>query len=429
MDSKILLRLLEIGHMMAETRALRPLLNYAVNVSLELFDAEYGFLVLLNNDGTLDFVVHRDRTGNDIPHPEQQISSTIVMDVVNSGEPMVTSSALLDPAFKGAESINSLRLRSVLCVPLKVQQKILGVLYLENRSQDNIFSTNDLEPLSYFASQAAICIQNAMLNDQLQTLAQQREFISFTERIPSSPDQSLGEIDMQLALREERVRVMSGFIENASHQFRTPLSVINTSVDLIGRKIDTESVKNYMDTIQKQVHVVTDLVDSLVEIVRLDSLIDIETEPLDIGDLARDMVHVFGQRMRNANLKFTSRINRDPIMVMGEPELLRQAMWHLLDNAVQYSNKGGLVTFGIHAEKDVAIVTVEDTGIGIPQQEIDHIFSRYYRVDKAGTSRGLGLGLSVVRRIMEIHDGDVEAESKLGEGSIFRLIIPAIEVN
>lgn len=428
MQSETLVRLLEISRMMAETRSLRPLLTYAVDVSLEMFEAEYGYLVLVRSDGTLDFVVRRDRAGNDIDQPEQQISNTIFLEVVGSGRPVLTSSAVTDPTLKTIESIYSLQLRSVLCVPLITREKIIGAIYLENRSEDNIFNEEALEPLQYLASQAAVSIQNAMLNDQLQSLLHQRDFVPYNDKTVST-NRSLNDLDTQLAIHEERMQVMTGFIENASHQFRTPMSVINTSVDLIRRKIDPVPVSNYLDNIQSQVRTVTNLVDSLVEIIRLDAQVDIDVQKVNVTNATKDMVSVFGHRMNDKKIKFVTRIPREPIMVRGDAELIRQAIGHLLDNALRYTSQGGRVQFGLRTEDGHVIISVEDNGIGIDAVDVEHIFSRFYRVDKAGTTRGLGLGLSVVKRIMQMHGGTADVESALGEGSLFQLILPIAEVS
>ena len=118
MDEVFFKKLLEISRHMAENRALNPLLNYAMQIALELLDAERGYLVLLNEDRSLDFRVKMDQNGNELEHPEEQISYSILNKVVSTNEPLVITDALLDPSLQNSDSVQALQLRSVMCAPL-----------------------------------------------------------------------------------------------------------------------------------------------------------------------------------------------------------------------------------------------------------------------------------------------------------------------
>jgi diguanylate cyclase (GGDEF)-like protein len=161
-------KLLDISRKMAENRFLDPLLEYAIKVALELFEAESGYLVLLRADNTLDFRVCQGRCEDPEGEPDKQISHTIFEDVIQKGKSLVLANASMDPNFQSAESVNSLQLRSVMCVPLIARGNTLGAIYIENRSEENLFTDENLKPLEYFAAQAAISIENAILNDELE---------------------------------------------------------------------------------------------------------------------------------------------------------------------------------------------------------------------------------------------------------------------
>ena len=154
---EVLHAILEISRQMAQMRALQPLLVYVMDISLELFEAEAGYLVLLKEDGTLDFRVQRTRNGTP-PPPEERISKTIFYKVVNTGQPLLTGSALEDPALSDSSSVLLLALRSVMCVPLIAHDTVLGALYLENRRITSVFEADDLDLLQIFANQAAVAI-------------------------------------------------------------------------------------------------------------------------------------------------------------------------------------------------------------------------------------------------------------------------------
>lgn len=173
LNQETLHKLLEISRNMAENRELDPLLTFAVRVSLELFNAEYGYLILFK-DGVLDFRVRQDKNGVELPQPDQQISHTILEKVIQKQESLIIADAILDPEFQTSQSVQALRLRSVMCVPLISRGVVLGAIYIENRSEKQLFTKNDLLPLQYFAAQAAISIENAFFNQDLEARVQQR---------------------------------------------------------------------------------------------------------------------------------------------------------------------------------------------------------------------------------------------------------------
>ncbi len=168
MKEEMLEKLLDISRKMAENRFLDPLLEYAITVALELFDAEYGYLVLINADGSLDYRVRQDRQGSTLAKPDEQISHTIFEDVVQQNKSLVIANAYSDSDYKNADSVMALQLRSVMCVPLIARGNTLGAIYIENRSVKNLFTEDDIKPLEHFAAQAAVSIENAILNDELE---------------------------------------------------------------------------------------------------------------------------------------------------------------------------------------------------------------------------------------------------------------------
>ena len=168
MKEEMLEKLLDISRKMAENRFLDPLLEYAITIALELFDAEYGYLVLIRADDTLDFRVRQDRQGSMLAEPDEQISHTIFEEVIQHSKSLVIANAYTDPEFQNADSVMTLQLRSVMCVPLIARGNTLGAIYIENRSEENLFTKDDIRPLEHFAAQAAISIENAILNDELE---------------------------------------------------------------------------------------------------------------------------------------------------------------------------------------------------------------------------------------------------------------------
>jgi diguanylate cyclase (GGDEF)-like protein len=169
MKSEMLEKLLDISRKLAENRFLDPLLEYAIGVAVEIFQAESGYLVLLRADNTLDFRVCKGRCDEPGIEPDKQISHTIFEEVIQKGKSLVIANASVDSKFQSADSVNALQLRSVMCVPLIARGNTFGAIYLENRSEENLFTEEELKPMEYFAAHAAVSIENAILNDELET--------------------------------------------------------------------------------------------------------------------------------------------------------------------------------------------------------------------------------------------------------------------
>jgi diguanylate cyclase (GGDEF)-like protein len=174
MNPILLENLLDVSRALAEVRTLDPLLQYAMKVALELFEGEKGYIVLVGHDGELEFRIRLDMFGEQISAPQSEVSRTILSKVIERRKPVVIADALTDPNVSTAQSVIALRLRSVMCVPLISRGDALGAIYIENRSNRNVFDNEDIQALEYFAAQAAVAIENAILNDALEERVAQR---------------------------------------------------------------------------------------------------------------------------------------------------------------------------------------------------------------------------------------------------------------
>src|SRR5262249_7597993 len=148
MDQDTLQRILALSSRMAATRALNPLLGYAMDEALKLVGAEWGYLVLVRPDGTLDFRVTRGPNSSSPEQAQDQISMTILKKVLNSGEPLIVRDATADPNWAQSKSVSELKLRSVMCVPLVVQGDVIGAIYVENRRISGRFKEGNQIPLA-----------------------------------------------------------------------------------------------------------------------------------------------------------------------------------------------------------------------------------------------------------------------------------------
>lgn len=421
-NPQLLLRLLDIGRQMAETQALEPLLVYAVDVALELLNGQYGFIVLATMDDYLHFQVARDSNGNNIPNPETQVSRTILYRTMDTREHVLTASAISDSKFGEAKSVSMLGLKSVLCVPLISQEDVIGAIYLENRSEYNLFQSVDVQPLQYLASHAAVCIQNALLNAELERVS-----INHIREIGNMrDDDTVPRETVDMIVKTERTRILRNFMQNASHQFRTPLSVINTSVDILRRKIDTEKYGEYLDRIRIQINVMVRLVDSLNLLSKLDAGIEDKytLTPANLVLIAHEIRQVMQKHAYQKQIRFQHLIDEEDIIVPVAQDYVRQAIEQVLENSLQYTTSGDLITIQVVDNEETASIIIKDTGMGIEQDNLSKLTTRFFRIDVAGTTRGLGLGLTITEKIMQLHRGELVIESEFGQGTSVELIFP-----
>ncbi len=227
-----------------------------------------------------------------------------------------------------------------------------------------------------------------------------------------------------LALEQERMRILTDFIAQASHEFRTPLSVINTSTYVLKKADDPEVQQRHLSSIEAQAQSIATLVEGLMTMLRLDSSQTILNQQVDLCSLIEGVYQGKRGDLEAKRIQTRLEFKARPLIVSGDVGYLHQAIARILDNALHFTPDGGSIHVRAELVGKDAVVEISDTGSGIEQADLEHIFERFYRADKAGTTRGFGLGLPIARAIVERHQGKIEVESAPGRGSKFRVILP-----
>ena len=226
--------------------------------------------------------------------------------------------------------------------------------------------------------------------------------------------------------RLERVR--RDFVANVSHELKTPLTSIKGFVEtlLSGALHDEENNERFLRRIEANVDRLTHLVADLLSLARVEGeQSDVPRTEVDWGALAAEVGRRHEDSIRRKGLEYTADLNVDAI-VLADREALIQVHDNLLDNAIKYTPAPGQVRVSLGVEEDHAVIEVADTGLGIPAGDLDRVFERFYRVDKARSRElgGTGLGLSIVKNLVLRMNGDVTVESTEGQGTCFRVRLP-----
>lgn len=232
---------------------------------------------------------------------------------------------------------------------------------------------------------------------------------------------------IELALERERTQILSHFITQASHEFKTPLSVIGTSAYVLGRRAATDRERAHVETINQQIAYINRLVENMVTLARLDGQADLDGfARQDMSTVARtalqSLMPTLDARGQSVRLDLC-----DDAWVWGSPIYLHQAVQALLDNASRHTAVGTSITLQSRLDDTHVLLTVADEGPGIAVELQPRVFERFFRSDTAGTSRGFGLGLPIVQRIVEKHGGHLDLISTPGQGSRFTISLPRHE--
>jgi signal transduction histidine kinase len=239
------------------------------------------------------------------------------------------------------------------------------------------------------------------------------------------------ELEVAVAQLQELDRLKNEFMQNASHELRTPLALIRGYMELMAGGEFGElpaSQIGAIEVIARQAEMLGDLVEDITLSLAAKARSFVK-EPVALDELLIDAAHDLRLAAEKAGLALTVDVGLHLPMIFGEPYYIRRALDNLVSNAIKFTPAGGTITLRLNHNRDRVILQVADTGIGIPLAEQKRIFERFVQVDGSSARRygGMGLGLALVKEIVEAHGGKVGVESKVGAGSTFTVNLPAID--
>jgi signal transduction histidine kinase/DNA-binding NarL/FixJ family response regulator len=241
--------------------------------------------------------------------------------------------------------------------------------------------------------------------------------------------------DMSERARLERAK--SDFVATASHELRSPLTSIKGFVELLDRSPEnmTARQREFVEIILRSTDRLVELVNDLLDVARIEAdHVEISKRPIDVGEAVREVAELMGPRIAEKNQTLGVYVAPALPPAMADPGRVRQIVANLLTNAHLYTGEGGRLHIGVEPDRAWVQIVVEDSGIGMTQEEADRVFDRFYRARAArpeggaggsGGVAGTGLGLSIVKSLVELHDGQISVESEPGRGTAFKVLLPA----
>lgn len=251
-------------------------------------------------------------------------------------------------------------------------------------------------------------------------------------QVMANPVLRVGEVEgavvviLDITEREERENLRREFTANVSHELKTPLTSISGFAEIIKNGIvKPEDIPRFAGNIYEESQRLVTLVDDILNLSRLDEAdVQLEREDFDLSSLARDVAGRLKASAKKNGVVIT--VIGDKAEINGVKSIVDEMVFNLVDNAVKYNKQNGRVTVTVDSSSDGTALTVTDTGIGIPQADVDRVFERFYRVDKSHSKEigGTGLGLSIVKHGAAFHNAKVSLQSTEGEGTTVRLVFP-----
>ncbi len=406
-------------HILSEEIDFDRLIVKIMNSLLENSGADRGVFIAVEEDrrtGEEQLLIEADcrveRSGLNIRRKKKLADSDIPLSIVNNvyrtGKMLVLENASMSEDFLNDSYIQRNGTKSILCFPVENQNKLLGIIYLENSLATHIFSESRVDILNILSLQIAISLQNA-------------KFI----------------IDLEEARKkaEEASAVKSDFLANMSHEIKTPMNGILGMKSLMEMTALTEEQKEYLRVIGVCSESLLIIINDILNISRLESgSISLEEAPFDLFKSTADAAKIVQSEIRQKKLYLNYSIDKNlPQFIVGDESRLRQILLNLLNNAVKFTNEGG-IDFSIKLKQKTKNVysiefSIRDTGIGIVEEKLSKIFDPFTQADNSISRKfgGTGLGLSISRKLAELLGGTVSAESVFGVGSTFTLRLNVVE--
>jgi signal transduction histidine kinase len=243
---------------------------------------------------------------------------------------------------------------------------------------------------------------------------------------------SLNAMSDELEQKIEQLRyldkVRSDFVANVSHELKTPLTSIRGFVETLedGAINNKDNAMRFLAIIKKHTQRLGNIIDDLLRLSELESGGGIEMTEFDLKGLIDEVVMGFGHALSAKRQNLTVTHTTDDFIIRGDRDKLEQVFVNLIDNATKYTEEGGHIKVQLADNDNSVMVTIEDNGIGIPKEDVERVFERFYRVDKAHSREvgGTGLGLSIAKHIVLAHKGEICIDSESGKGTKVLVTLP-----
>ncbi|MFZ0455478.1 MAG: ATP-binding protein [Ignavibacteriaceae bacterium] len=379
------------------------MLNIIVQKSIIALNAEQGSILLVTQNENDPFTTYIRQDDTSKLRHKYHIGSNITGWVLLNKEPLIIENLAADKRFHASQEEKK-EIHSVLCVPMWFEGKIMGLMIVVNKKDKMHFEENDLTLLSIISVQASQLIKNLQLQEE--TFQKKKEA------------EKLLELD----------RVKTEFFTNISHEFRTPLTLIIGPLEKLMDNDQIESVQRQYNLIHKNARKLLSLINQLLDLSTIDAgKMKLEIEKVNLVNFAKGILASFQSLAEDKNIRFDFFSGKESLELYIDKEKMEKIISNLLSNALKFTNDNGHISVSVLMKNSKVEISVEDDGIGISEQDLKNIFNRFYKAKSSSIQEGTGIGLALVKELVEIHFGTISVESRLNEGTKFIIEIPQQE--
>lgn len=383
---------------------LQSVLQTTVQILRKLLNARASTITMLSEDGAELVVKAADGVNPEFLNARMKVDDSLSGQVVKTARLVYMRDAHKEPDFFFFDEV----VRSLLVVPLIIRDKPIGTLTVDS-DQPNIFGESDVQLMTIAAAQVSVAITNAHLFEELEARA--------------------AELKVAYDELKESDRLKDELVQNVSHELRTPLTFVKGYVDLL---LDGEmglvepAQMDALQIIAEKTNDITRIIEDIITLQRIDAG-NLRLVRVSMSELLQTAVSAHKLVADQKGLQLFCRIEQNAAgMVNVDKGRITQVIDNLIGNAMKFSPDGGKITVDMIEQNDAVLVVVSDQGIGIAPEQHQRIFERFYQIDGSSRRRfgGTGIGLAIVKRIVDAHQGKIWVESELEKGSAFYFSLP-----
>ncbi len=399
-----LARMVEISRILNSATNLDQLLTHIIREAATLTNTEAASILLLDPQTRDLYIV---ASSNEIPpqlaNTPVPLNGSIAGAILRANKPMFIPDVAEDPRWnKNVDKVIDFQTQAILGVPMRdVDRQPVGVLEAINKNSGE-FTRQDAELLTILADIAGVAVERARMNDNLRQ--------AYAE---------LNDLD----------QLKTDFISIASHELRTPLTVILGYLSFLREEASPEMMGQFDTVLNAAVHLRT-LIQDMLNFQYVDTGREsLNLARMDLVKLVRDMIAERDETAVAKQQTVTINLPDSEIPIMADSSVIEVVLNNLFDNAIKFTPQAGHIEIAAETRDKEVWVTVTDNGVGVPPDQYERIFKRFYQVEDPldRHHEGMGLGLAIVKELVELHQGRVWVESEAGEGSTFFVALPVAE--
>ena len=398
--------ILRFGSLINSSLNIEDVLDHAMKWAEEFMDAEASSVYELNKEKNEIFIrLARGERREPVRGIRLNVGEGIAGWVVKTGRPVVSQDVRKDKRFSDKyDKKTGFKTNAMICVPLIAKDEPIGALQVLNKKSKKPFSQADFKLLTGMAQQIAVAMENAKLYQRLE-----EDFALTTQEL---------KITQEKLIRSERLMAMGHLVQGVAHEIRNPIMTIGGFAQRLKKELkEDQGLQKYVDAILEEAIRLEKLVKQVREFMNVQSA----NLTMDkIPPVVDEVVKILKPLAKRQKVKIVEEIDGDTPLIKMDSAQMVTALSNVVENALEAMSGGGTLTLGINRQNNNVLITVRDTGCGIPAEQLDAIYDPFV----TSKTRGAGLGLTMVHQIIMNHQGEIKISSQPEHGTIVLLRLP-----